>query len=264
MTRPPRATGGRVQPHSHGALIAGGKHPGTRGTGPAGGKPVIDPNTLWPSGVVLGFVAIATEDKRQAIMVSLGADQPSLAGGISNWDAQERPKRRTISVYKGEVGWQITVPICFEGFKGKVSQERDCGLLEQMAVRRKGEKEPPKVMFDAGGAIPHDRTRDKSLRWIIGDLTWGAFATREEDADRIRQDAIVRFDQFTEDPLLAVGLGEQGKKYEHYTVKEGDTLKQIAKHKLGDARRWRELANINQVRDGNHLIAGTVILVPEK
>lgn len=241
-----------------------GKLPGSGGSGPAGGKPPYDPNTLWPSGVVLGFVAIATEDRRQAIVVSLAEDQPTQAGGTSLWNAQERPKRRTIPVYQGEVGYQITVPIVFEGFKEQVSQEDFIRQLEQMSRKRRGEKEPPKVIFDAGGAIPHDRTRDKGRRWVIGDLAWGAYEVRPDDADRIRQYVAVRFDEWNEDPILRVGLGESGKKYERYTVKKGDTLKKIAKRKLGNANRWRELARLNQVRDGNHLIQGTVLLIPEK
>lgn len=47
-----------------------------------------------------------------------------------------------------------------------------------------------------------------------------------------------------------------------YTVKAGDTLAQIAQSKLGNASHWREIAELNGVRDARRLAIGTVLRLP--
>jgi nucleoid-associated protein YgaU len=47
-----------------------------------------------------------------------------------------------------------------------------------------------------------------------------------------------------------------------YTVKRGDTLGEIAQRTLGTSRRWREIADLNNIKDVDVIPAGTVLKLP--
>ncbi len=48
-----------------------------------------------------------------------------------------------------------------------------------------------------------------------------------------------------------------------YTIKKGDGLMQIAREQLGDARRWKEIAELNHLATPDRIKAGEVLLLPE-
>ena len=47
-----------------------------------------------------------------------------------------------------------------------------------------------------------------------------------------------------------------------YVVQRGDSLTKIAQRELKDGSRWREILQLNKLRDANHLIPGSRILLP--
>ncbi|MEU0809507.1 LysM peptidoglycan-binding domain-containing protein [Streptomyces sp. NPDC005970] len=49
-----------------------------------------------------------------------------------------------------------------------------------------------------------------------------------------------------------------------YTVGRGDTLWSIAVSKLGDGARWREIAELNKLRDADALTPGQKLILPKK
>lgn len=49
-----------------------------------------------------------------------------------------------------------------------------------------------------------------------------------------------------------------------YTVRSGDTLSSIAKSRLGDADRWRDIATLNKLTDPNKLVVGQTLKLPKK
>lgn len=49
-----------------------------------------------------------------------------------------------------------------------------------------------------------------------------------------------------------------------YTVRRGDTLKEIAQRQLGSATRWEELAELNKIEDADDLQAGKVLRLPRR
>ncbi len=64
--------------------------------------------------------------------------------------------------------------------------------------------------------------------------------------------------------ILAMGIS-QAAQAESIVVERGDTLSHIAKSKLGDSTRWKELCQINSsiIRDCNLLVPGTKLKLPE-
>lgn len=53
------------------------------------------------------------------------------------------------------------------------------------------------------------------------------------------------------------------KKIEDYTVVKGDNLWRIAKNKLGDGTKYKELAKINNIKNPNLIYPGQVIKFPD-
>ena len=49
-----------------------------------------------------------------------------------------------------------------------------------------------------------------------------------------------------------------------YTVQKGDTLSRISQKTLGTTRRWREIRDLNKIKDSNSIKIGSVLNVPQK
>jgi nucleoid-associated protein YgaU len=54
--------------------------------------------------------------------------------------------------------------------------------------------------------------------------------------------------------------------YETYEVKPGDSLSLIAKHKLGDGNKWRQIfeANSDILKDPNKIFPGQKLKIPKQ
>lgn len=60
-------------------------------------------------------------------------------------------------------------------------------------------------------------------------------------------------------PVPAAPVAPQ---FKEYTIKAGDTLSGIAQSQLGDAKRFKDLATANNIKDPNKIIAGAKIKIP--
>lgn len=52
--------------------------------------------------------------------------------------------------------------------------------------------------------------------------------------------------------------------FDEYVIKSGDTLSGIAQSKLGDSKRFKELASLNNLADPNKIVAGAKLKIPKK
>ena len=57
---------------------------------------------------------------------------------------------------------------------------------------------------------------------------------------------------------------EKGTEAKQYTIKEGDTLWDLADKNYGDGSRWQEIAKVNKITDPRTLQIGANILIPAK
>mgnify|MGYP001287868466 FL=1 len=57
---------------------------------------------------------------------------------------------------------------------------------------------------------------------------------------------------------------EKGTEAKQYTIKEGDTLWDLADKNYGDGSRWQEIAKANDISDPRTLQIGANILIPAK
>jgi 5'-nucleotidase len=79
--------------------------------------------------------------------------------------------------------------------------------------------------------------------------------------------------EYVEDQLLKVtspaqasvaraGVARPSAASRPYEVKRGDTLARIAANKLGSAKRWKEIAKLNNIRDPDNLSVGRMLKMP--
>lgn len=204
--------------------------------------------------------------KGRARLEILLGEAGSQAGGIGGWGKIGRQQRQSITHWLGQDGYELTVPVVFDGFAEDRSVEQGIARLEQLGRRGAGDEHPPVVEID--GPLPHT-----DLPWVIQDVAWGA-QDRREDGRRVRQHAVITFWEHI-DPDLTVDKrqrsaahqsqdrnGHKGGSHKTYTVKRGDTLSSIAARKLGNANRWRAIADLNNIRDPRNIRIGQVLRLP--
>jgi hypothetical protein len=151
--------------------------------------------------------------------------------------------------------------------------ERLCGLASR-------HEPPPVFAFNSGGLCPHDFTQNRRYRWVIESLTWDKPRFINNIYNRpVFIAGTVTIRQFNDDALMDAYQGPAKRnrnKHKNnkddrgptkYTVKIGDTLQKIASKKLDDPKRWREIADLNDIRHPSRddkLNPGRVLKIPSK
>jgi len=245
-------------------------------TGPNQSPPVLvskhqQPTThIDPSGVTTvvrsvpqyadhSLLQIYTEDPRSDIVLlaRFGDGTITTTGGGGGWVAVPRPQKKTITVWRGpQDGYQHEIPLVFDTWGNTVKPiEQEMGFLEEASgVDMFNNTQPPTLILNAGGALPHDVIHSPQLRWIIPEEpVWGEAIRRRDTGDRVRQLVTVKFMVFTAADELTRSTPPHVSSKTLYIAKKGDTYTKIAARLLkneGGARWGNRLAQLNGARDG--------------
>lgn len=214
----------------------------------------------------------ADDDDRLAVVVELGNGPPRVTDGYGGWEEVKRPGAKSITSWGGFSPLGIQLDLFLDAFDDGTSVEAAIDVIEAMAGRgrRATGGEPPKLIVDTAGVMPHDVRTFPFQRWVITDLQW---PDSEDDTiinshgNRTRTTATVTLWTYTadtrlQDRALEVAKLRRKKSKRTYLVKSGDTLLTIARAKLGDSSRWREIAQLNGLRDPRAVKAGATIRIP--
>lgn len=216
-----------------------------------------------------------------SVEVMLGEGHCTITGGYGGWDVIARPQAVGIATWRGFEPLRMTVPILFnhhgEGEGAGLKTQAEILTLEKMAGRGitgTRSEEPPIVTVDApGGVVPH-----QDQDWVIESIDWGDGIVHRA-GNWTRRAAVVTLLQKKTAPKLeerasrrsgGKGAPSGGKggpaKSASKTVKvrEGQTLRGLAKTHLGDADRWKDIAKLNDIRDPRNLKEGATIKIPPK
>lgn len=201
-----------------------------------------------------GWAALATRNGELALQTMM-YDRPKVDPAVGGWDTIERKRRRSITEYKGGPGMSMTLALIFEGFKTKESVEGDIRTLEALGRPAAGEAEPPEIVVNGNGAIPHDVWNDPEVTWVIQSIE-EQDGTEWHYAERIRALFVVNLIEYSPDDLKIRGPHhhKKRKRLKTYVLKKGDTLMKIAARKdvYGDAHKWKRIAKANHIRDPHH------------
>lgn len=190
----------------------------------------------------------------------------------NGWGVTSIPKRMGLTEWAGRNPMVITVSFLIdrleEGDGVYVQQMRD--TLDKIVATHSRDEEPPICVFDSGGLVPHDYTHAQHVRWVVSGLNWDKdIAVLSEVSRRpLRVGGTFTLLQYNHDETIdeyegpadrsrknnnkkkKKGKGKgKGKGRATHTVKEGESLTEIAAKELGDAKRWKEIADLNNIRN---------------
>jgi LysM repeat protein len=224
------------------------------------------------SPVIAGQVEFVCEDPPLSSAGWIGDGPITPSGGYGGWTEVDRPKRISITEWAGSKGYKLSIPVLFDGFASGTTVEPQIAALERMARQQGGNEEPPVVHVVTVGSRP----RTPSVDWVIADIAWGD-AIYNAAGLRTRQIATVEVWQYIGDETIITlarkrrkkkgkggkkGSGKKGAANKTYKVKAGDTLSEIAARELGSAKRWREIAKLNNIRDPRNIRKGQELRMP--
>jgi len=244
-----------------------------------------------PTPPELGYVVIWSDDPAMQVLARLGPERPNVSAGYGGWEEVARPRRSTVTTWAGQPARRMSVSILLDEFAAGTSVETDIRRLERMALPRPG-GQPPNVWVDAKGAhLPY-----QGRTWVVDGIEWGD-ASMNRNGNRTRQAATLTLLEFVSDQLIQARLrkspaqrrrekksaesGRGSKKNAREKRKpagptrkktnrarsaapayDGEGLAAVAARELGDARRWREIADLNGIRDPRAVKAGQVLRLP--
>ena len=236
-----------------------------------------------------GYVRITSKDPPLAVTARLGADRPSVDSGYGGWAEVERPRRSPLTTYKAPPGLHLTLPLLLDGWSSGRSVERDLARIERMAKPGSANADPPKVKIaTTGSAVPY-----QGRTWVIASIDWGD-ALMNANGNRVRQAFTLYLFEYVEDVHLteksaarrrrasaAAKKTKSGAAAKRITAKRsskakpkrtrasddddfgaGEDLLAIAARELGDADRWREIAELNGLRDPRAIAPGQTLRMP--
>lgn len=213
-----------------------------------------------------GFIRIRSTDPDITVTVRLGEGGADLTGGFGGWAEVQRPRRIAFTEWQGLSPYRMSVPVLFDGFADGMSVEEDIRKLERMAIPARKGFPPPTLRID--GAVPKT-----DLTWVVESLDFGD-SIRDQNGkgflDRVRQAITINLLHYEspEGSIIVKGAAsirqERGKKRSSrpYTVKRDDSLTRIAARKLGSAKRWKEIAELNNIRDPDKITIGQRLKMP--
>jgi hypothetical protein len=231
----------------------------------------------------LGEFTVSSVDGELVFRAELGPDGATPTDGYGGWGVTARPKKVGLSEWGGRNPYAFDLDWLIDNYEegDGAGTERAVWILEQMAGLG-DDDEPPTLIVDASGAIPHDYTRSPGNRWIIENLGWDKkYEIRNDNGRLIRVRGTISFRKHTFDQALGAytaaersrrkaaskrKAGQRGsagsRRKKSYTVKKGDTLAKIAASRLGKSSRWREIAELNGISDPRKLVVGQKLKMP--
>jgi hypothetical protein len=239
----------------------------------------------------VGYITIRCQDLATTLLVRLSEERPTVSAGYGGWEEVARPRRVGVVTWSGSPVRRMSIGVLFDNFDegSGVPVEAMIGRLSAMARPRVGGT-PPSVTIEApGGHVPY-----QDVRWVIDGIDWGD-AIMNSSGNRVRQAATLTLIEYVSDELIdenspanrrkAKASHKSGKnrkrgaRQKRHAAKrkspskashraaasvafEGEDLLSIAARELGDSRRWRELADLNGIRDPRAIRVGQVLRLP--
>jgi LysM repeat protein len=219
-----------------------------------------------------GYFHLDTDgyDVDLSFFAQFGDGIPNLTEGYGGWNRVDMPRRPSLTEYIGGPGWTYSIPFLIDEFRKGDSVEKRIRILEKMAtVWDHKEPEPPILILDAGGAIPHDYTRASQNRWIVSNIEWSVMEWNTA-RHRTRAGGTLTLFLYNADKHIEAvksakkQSGKSKAQGKPYTVKKGDTLHSIAARVLHNANRWTEIAKLNHIRTSSQVKVGRKLKMPKK
>jgi hypothetical protein len=162
----------------------------------------------------------------------------------------------------------LTMELFFDTYEERVDVRQHTAPIVGLLDKDPQTKAPPVLLFSMGRL---------QFRCVLVDAKQ-RFTMFLRDGTPVRSTLSVRLQEFVEvdveirrglffgSPTISAGVtavvGELGATSVAHVVTQGDTLSGLAAAYLGDAARWREIADANDLEDPFELAPGRALLIP--
>lgn len=213
-------------------------------------------------------IRILCSQERSNELYDLGPGPIKIVGGFGGWEEVEIPGQEAVTDFNSGENLKLAINLMLDGHDKNDSQDGKYERLLRLGRDFDEGRESPVIQI-FGAAMP---PATSGRHYIITNLS-----SDDDDnvilssgAKRTRQPVLVEVSEFTGGRRLRF-LPKKKKKPatggtqvppSHYTVKEDDTLFSIALKFYGDRNQWKEIADINNIRDPRKLKVGTKIKLP--
>lgn len=226
---------------------------------------------------------IRSETPEVVFRAFFGDGAALVVDGYGGWSVVNRAKDVGITEWVGRNPIAIEIPFVIDNWMSRedergIRTEQMCGRLERLCGLGTHE-EPPVVSVHGHGAIPHDEANSPSRKWVVENVVWDrAMELRSGTTQRrLRCGGTIMLRQFIEsDPLERLKKkkkkkakgGKRGKN-KFYLIKEGipnsvkgESLTKVAGKVYGDASKWKQIAEANDIRDPRNTQVGQRVRIP--
>ena len=205
------------------------------------------------------FVTITCRSPRLSVRALMDEDAPTISAGYGGFEETQRPGRRSLVTWNGAAAYRMTLALVLEGWP-HTSVQAPCSALERMASMVAAFQAPPKIRV-SGSAVPK-----AGLDWRIDELAWGE-ALRTSAGMLVRQRVALTLVQAVDEGTgvrvsTAATRRLSGRSVMLAAPGGAVALQRLAARELGAAKRWKEIARINAIRDPKKVRAGALLRLP--
>lgn len=209
----------------------------------------VDPNEGKPlaSGVPPGRIRLwrsgegMTTDKWRVYCFL--RDRPRLIRGTGGWATLKRDGRRALSTFEGSEtpAYEIELRMSNDRPTRKPVAEQMRALERLCGWDKLNDDPPPPLLFVAN--VAHDYAEASQNEWVAEtSIDWGD-STATDRGTLLWIDATITLGLYVES---STGGLAKSKGFARHTLKAGWNLRHFAKVYLGDAKRWRDVADLNR------------------
>lgn len=212
-------------------------------------------SAVWLPGIPRGHVRLSCDDPPLSLVVLMGAEAPTITGGIGGWTVAARPQAVGMTLWEGVEPYQMTLAIMLDGWGGGVPQEAEIRAL--MRVARGDSESPPGVLHIEGIPVP-------ARRWVVESMDFGE-PILTFDAERLRQPITLTLRQYVPPSFLKRKKSAYGSSTKIMVVRaiHGDTPAKIAKRRR--LKSWTVIRDLNKglkLKANSKLKTGAKVRVP--
>lgn len=175
------------------------------------------------------------------------------------WNRISRPKRSTAITYGGMGEETLVFEVIFDALDGNGTVEERVRRLDALRVPS-GERNPPPICKLYYGHMGGGKD------WVVDQIS-ESDEQRDSRLHRIYYQAELTLVEHIQADLEISHAKHHrsrhsGGRGRSHRVRHGETLSSIAASDLGDASRWKEIAQLNDIRDPRSLKVGDVLRMP--
>ncbi len=205
---------------------------------------------------------VSESNPANSATAQLGPTAAVFSGREAQWDETQRPRRLALPEFRGLSLGRLDVNVLLDNYPG-ASVEGDIARIEALVSTIEANYQPQVLRLQ--GPVP--RTE---LRWVLLGVKANDTVIRGDDGERQRQGLDLSFLEYaavdltvqTAPAQAAQARAPETSSERTHVVRKGETLWGIAASHLGNGNRWKEIANLNGVRDPRKLKIGTTLRMP--